>query len=145
MRKPFILGLAALAVGLGVVASPFAGATARGGKTLVFIEKEISSTEIDLGDPGFSAGNRFVFVNKLLDEDGRAVGRDGGACEILNISGRSVMTQCIVTAQLAGGDLTVQGIVDFGGPADFVVAITGGTGRYAGAKGTVDGKDLGNG
>lgn len=128
-----------------VVASPLADANARNGKTFVLIEKETSFAELDLGDPGFSAGDRFVFTNKLLDENGERAGQDGGFCDIVNLSGRNVTSQCIVTAQLDGGDLTVQGIVDFSGPGGFVVAITGGTGRYTGAEGSVEGQDQADG
>lgn len=44
---------------------------------------------------------------------------------------------------LAGGSVRFDGVSRFGnGPARFTLAIVGGTGIYAGARGTVEGRDL---
>ena len=45
----------------------------------------------------------------------------------------------MVTAAVRGGSLTIQGILSFHGqqPLPATLAVTGGTGRYAGAAGTV--------
>lgn len=50
------------------------------------------------------------------------------------------LANCVATAVLPGGSLTGQGVVEIssaGTPHPTDLAITGGTGRYAGARGTL--------
>jgi hypothetical protein len=45
-------------------------------------------------------------------------------------------SQCVATARLGNGQITVQGLLA-GEPETFVLPITGGSGAYLGAEGTV--------
>ena len=68
------------------------------------------------------------------------VGHDAGTCTLTRItSAHNALADCIATAALAGGSLTVQGIDDInaGVPQPSDLAVTGGTGKYAGARGTL--------
>ena len=72
------------------------------------------------------------------------IGHDAGTCTLTRItSARNALADCIATAALAGGSLTVQGIDDInaGVPQPSDLAITGGTGKYARARGTLHIKD----
>jgi hypothetical protein len=49
----------------------------------------------------------------------------------------SALYSCQVTYNLAEGTITAAGVARIGGSAPVTMAITGGTGAYAGASGTV--------
>jgi hypothetical protein len=88
---------------------------------------------VDVGKPGFSLGDSFVFTSKLTRR-GKKVGRAGGVCTIT--STKREESQCVATARLRRGQITVQGLLA-GEPEVFEFAITGGTGHYEGAEGTL--------
>jgi allene oxide cyclase-like protein len=89
---------------------------------------------VDSAPAGRSAGDRLIFTEKLLDARGRTIGHDAADCVAL-FDQRS---QCTGTYMLKGGQVMVQLIQPkLTGRADYRQAITGGTGRYAGATGTV--------
>jgi hypothetical protein len=118
-----------------------------------FIAKTVQSANIDLGDHGFSLGDEFVFSDDLFaknddnhrsDNHDDAVGTDGGVCTIVRVADAGAehgTAQCVVTLSLTDrGQITIQGLVDVTGgntPASFDLAITGGTGDFADAGGTV--------
>lgn len=76
-------------------------------------------------------GDVLTFTNDIFDAANKAkVGSDNGFC-IRTAVGKAF--ECLWTTSLAGGQITVEGpFLDAG---DSVLAITGGTGQYAGAKG----------
>jgi hypothetical protein len=87
------------------------------------------------GSPPDTAGDELVFTSDLLIE-GRKVGVNGGACQLVRLP---ALFQCVATHSLPDGQLTVQGINDFGqGNGPYHFAITGGTGRYRRARGDVE-------
>ena len=99
---------------------------------------------IDLGDPGFSLGDESVFSDNLLTrKNGSMVGFDGGVCTVARVANAAAATgtlQCLVTFSLNGGQIATQGLNQltngqFTGTQ--TAAITGGTGRFRGAKGQV--------
>jgi len=103
--------------------------------------REIDFAELDLGDPGPSLGDRFVFTDDLYRRDKR-VGSDYGECVLARLNeDQSSVIQCVVTANFPGkGQITAQGIVQFTEEEPdrpFRVAITGGTGKYRDAGGVV--------
>jgi hypothetical protein len=104
--------------------------------TAVF--KEIG--EIDLGAPGFSLGDEVVFSG-YLRQAGQRVGRVGVICTFTSAANpNSVQAQCPATAELPGGQITLQGLVT---NRDLkVLSITGGSGRYAGAEGQMHARFL---
>ena len=70
------------------------------------------------------------------------IGHDAGVCTLTRIPekfARQTLGNCVVTVVLKHGSLTVQGVVRFKSkqPQAAVLAVTGGTGDFAGAAGTV--------
>jgi len=98
---------------------------------LNLVERATSDTVIDNGDKGDSAGDLLTFANDIYDEaDANKVGSDNGWC-IRVVAGKS--WECFWTLTLADGQITVEGpFLDAG---DSVLAVTGGTGKYAGVRG----------
>jgi hypothetical protein len=95
------------------------------------------STELDLGAEGFSADDTEIFVDDV-QRRGRSVGSQAGSCTVATVSETRLVGLCTTTLTLADGSLTTQGVVDEDpsqGPAGLRWAVTGGTGRYAGAGG----------
>jgi hypothetical protein len=137
-----LLGIAFSAVALGalVVAvaawagSPAHGAKgAKGGKSFTVIEHATTDATTDTGPAGDSAGDVLTFANQVFDAaDTNAVGTDQGYC-IRVVAGTSY--ECNWTTFLDGGQLVVEG--PFYDKRDSTLAITGGTGRYRHARGTM--------
>ena len=98
----------------------------------------VQEAGIDLGEPGDSLGDQFVFSGDLF-RAGEKVGIDGGVCTLVRlVSMVSATSQCVATAELPKGQITVQGLLTFteeteGEPS--LLAITGGTGKYREAQG----------
>lgn len=105
-----------------------------GKKTIVVIERATTDTVIDNGDTGDSIGDMIAFGNELFDKtDTKKVGTDQGSC-VRTVVG--VAYECSWTNSLKGGQIVVQGpFLDAG---DSTLAITGGTGKYKDARGTMD-------
>ena len=99
------------------------------------------NTDLDLGDPGPSAGDSQVFLDDL-QRDGETVGNNAGSCTVTTFTETRLVAACTATLMLPEGTITTQGVFDedpSAGPAGYVWAVTGGTGRYAGAGGEVTG------
>jgi hypothetical protein len=99
---------------------------------------------IDLGDPGFSLGDESVFSDDLLtSKNGSMLGVDGGVCTVTRVGNAAAATgtlQCLVTFSLNGGQIATQGLnqlTDGQFTGTQTAAITGGTGRFSGARGQV--------
>ena len=106
----------------------------KGGKTITVIEHATTDATTDTGTPGDSAGDVLTFANEVFDsEDTHKVGADQGYC-IRTVAGASY--ECNFTTLLARGQLVVEG--PFYDAKDSVLAITGGTGRYRNARGTME-------
>jgi allene oxide cyclase len=106
----------------------------RGGKTITVIEHATTDATTDTGAPGDSAGDVLTFANDVFDaSDTRKVGTDQGYC-IRTVAGAAY--ECNFTTFLARGQLVVEG--PFYDAKDSVLAITGGTGRYRNARGTME-------
>jgi hypothetical protein len=95
------------------------------------VARTVQEASLDLGE-------QFIFSEDLF-RDGKKVGHDGGVCTLVRLVPRVLATtQCVVTASLPKGQITVQGLPTFThGPASFLLAITGGTGAYKTAHGQV--------
>lgn len=96
-----------------------------------------------IGD-GTSQGSGLVFAEDVY-RDNQKVGRAGVNCTIVrtDATDNSRDMQCLGTFILAGGDITGQGILTFTqAPTDFTLAVTGGTGSYYNASGTIHGHVL---
>ena len=73
-----------------------------------------------------------VFTEKLFNSRGKQIGSDAASCVRLF----DVTSLCTGVYKLRGGQLMVQ-LLQPGPTGTYDQAITGGTGRFAGARGTV--------
>jgi hypothetical protein len=135
--------LVAIIVGVLVVGAAPAEAGGKNGKnkgdTLRLVGTEEQFEFIDVGVPGPSLGDYFVF-SEILERRGEEVGTSGGQC--VTVAGTppyaTFTAHCVATLDLERGQITLQGLVEIQGEDDmspFTIAITGGTGRYRGAGG----------
>ena len=100
---------------------------------LQLIEHADTDATLDLGAKGDSAGDLLTFANPVFDAANKTrVGSDQGYC-VRVIAGKS--WECFWTLRLQDGQITVEG--PFYDTGDSVMAVTGGTGKYAGAKGAM--------
>ncbi|TYB41075.1 allene oxide cyclase barrel-like domain-containing protein [Actinomadura chibensis] len=93
---------------------------------------------VDLGAPGASVGDRYVFSDTL---SGDADGEDGGSCEIVRVDGAKITTSCVISLRLPRGALTVQALW-VRGTGPLTMAVTGGTGDYRDARGELVATDI---
>jgi hypothetical protein len=95
------------------------------------IEHATTDAVTDTGAKGDSAGDILTFANEVFDADDKAkVGTNQGVC-FRTLPGKT--WECFWTLSLDKGQITVEGpFLDSG---DSVLAITGGTGEFAGAMG----------
>ncbi len=98
---------------------------------IAVVERATTDAVTDLGEKGDSAGDILTFANEIFDKDNKAkVGTNTGWC-IRTAVGKS--WECFWTINLDKGTIAVHG--PFLDGADSMLAISGGTGAYAGAKG----------
>lgn len=102
-------------------------------KTIHVVERAATDA-VTNGSEEDRAGNVLTWHNKVYDAaNKKQVGRDAGYC-VRIVAGKS--WECAWTTYLKGGSIMVQGpFSDTGGT---VLAITGGTGAYATARGTMN-------
>jgi allene oxide cyclase len=101
------------------------------GRVITVVEHATTDATTDTGAPGDTAGDLLTWHNEVFDaEDRHQVASDQGSC-IRIVPG--VSYECAWTTQLRGGQIMVQG--PFFDASDSVLAITGGTGRFDGARG----------
>jgi len=109
---------------------PFA---ASAGERLQVVERALTDTTVDLGAKGDSVGDLLTFANPIYDAANKTkLGSDQGYC-VRVVVGKS--WECFWTLLLAEGQITVEG--PFFDTGDSVMVVTGGTGKYAGAKGAM--------
>jgi hypothetical protein len=97
------------------------------------VERPVGETTVDLGAKGDSVGDMLVFANGVFDAANKTqVGTDQGYC-VRTIVGKS--WECFWTLILKAGQITVEG--PFMDEGDSLFTVTGGTGKYAGAKGSM--------
>jgi Allene oxide cyclase len=159
MSKPGTRSIAASVVvltsaAIAVLASA-GGAQGPGERTFTVTEKDEHVALVDLPprspdrrNPRISPGDLDVFTTKLFDASGRRVGRTDAHCIAVR-AGRSfdrARFHCNGTATFRDGTIAVS--VAFGdGQAeeDVRLAITGGTGAYEGARGSVSSRHISGG
>jgi allene oxide cyclase len=116
---------------LGVCAALLAGGTAIAAEPLLLVERAYTDKVLDLGEKGDSAGDLLTFANPVYDAANKTqVGSNQGYC-VRVAPGKS--WECFWTLILKEGQITVQG--PFNDVGDSQLVITGGTGKYTGAKG----------
>jgi hypothetical protein len=121
MKTIHTVGLALLLVASGASA----------GEVLKLVERAETDAVTDTGAKGDSVGDILTFANPMFDASNTTkVGTDQGFC-VRTEAGKS--WECWWTLFLEGGQITVEG--PFLDKGDSVLAITGGTGKYAAARG----------
>ena len=105
-----------------------------GARAFTVVEHATTDATTDTGAAGDSAGDVLTFANDVFDAaDATKVGTDQGYC-IRVVAGSSY--ECTWTTFLPGGQIVVSG--PFYDAKDSVLAVTGGTGRYRTARGTME-------
>jgi allene oxide cyclase len=100
-------------------------------ETFTVVERATTDAVTDTGATGDSVGDILTFANEVFDAANKEkVGTDNGWC-VRTVAGKA--WECFWTLSLEGGQLTVAG--PFLDGADSTLAVTGGTGKYADAKG----------
>ncbi len=103
------------------------------GEQIKLVERAIGETTVDLGAKGDSVGDTLVFANGVFDAANKTqLGTDQGFC-VRTVVGKS--WECFWTLTLKTGQITIEG--PFTDVGDSLFSITGGTGKYAGAKGSM--------
>ena len=139
MRKLAALVASGLLLGGVIVASPAAWAH---GLDDFELTGEFTDFEgDDNGRDGPSEGDTFDFKMDLFDEDGDEAGDGDGTCELTDVNRKDheFTAECSATFNLDDGDLDMEGEVtdeDFRN-REVVLDITGGSGDYGDADGTV--------
>ena len=108
-------------------------AGAQTARTITVIEHATTDVTTDTGKRGDSVGDVLTFANTVFDAaDTKKVGTDQGYC-VRVVAGSSY--ECNWTLILPRGQIVVEG--PFFDAKDSTLAITGGTGGYAGARGSM--------
>ena len=97
-------------------------------------------TVIDVGAKGNSLGDEIVSHDIVFSTAGKRVGYDAQTCMITSL--RPPQLGCSLVFALPGGTITGQYIG--APPPRKLAAITGGTGKYVGAEGTIEAVESGH-
>ena len=126
-----------VAVAITVVVAGYGSAAGRSNPTTITLHMSSQLqhvSQVDNPPVGRSAGDVLVFTEKLLNTGGHAIGSDAATCTYL-FDRRSFCTGAYI---LRSGQIMVQLIQpSLSGALRYDQAITGGTGSYAHATGTV--------
>lgn len=129
LRTIAATGVAAILIGAGSLASASGG---REDTTFRLNAVRTSTVAVDVGQPGTSGGDQFIYGWRLRNIRNTAtVGDATDVCTVLSSTGVSM--HCVSTITLRAGTLELAGSVT--SRATFTVAITGGTGAYDQARG----------
>jgi allene oxide cyclase len=108
-------------------------APALAGETLQFVERPLHEVTTHVSKSADGPGDLLTFANPVFDAGNQIqVASDQGFC-IRVVPGKS--WECFWTLLTKGGHITVEG--PFLDQGDSHLTITGGTGKYAGAKGSM--------
>lgn len=134
IRLAILFVAVAATLSLGFVA-PAAGSASASKATVIHVVERATTDAVTNGDPANDKlGNILTFANKVYDSaNKRQVGSDQGYC-IRTVVGKA--WECNWTTFLKSGSITVEG--KFSDTGNSVLAITGGTGAYATARGDMD-------
>jgi hypothetical protein len=136
LTKLFAISLVTALVGVFAVNSAHADAPER--RQVEVLELTVQNDQYaytDLDPKGSSLGDTYVYSGTAIKE-GRSVGRGGGSCQVIHINGEELTTQCLITMELNRGSLTMQSLW-VSRTSSLDMAITGGTGDFSNARGTV--------
>jgi hypothetical protein len=140
LRRVWIAGLIAAA------AATLVGGCGEGGHTMRFVSSRPHLLTLDLGRHGKSSGDLYVFNAPLLDKNGgRVIGSLHGTQTSIRLEHGAETVQGILTFEFGNGNSVVVGGLSQYPHAGtgtivnhkFARAVLGGTGKYAGATGTL--------
>jgi len=131
MKKVLCLSLSSAVVAILALATTAWPADAFQTENATYVERATTDAVTDLGAKGDSVGDLLTFANEIYDEHNKKLlGQDNGWC-IRTVVGKA--WECFWTLSLEEGTLSVAGpFLDTG---DSVLAVTGGTGKFYGARG----------
>jgi allene oxide cyclase len=135
MRRNWAILVAAALIAATAISVSIVSVSAAGSKVtrMVVVERATTDEVIDLKAEGDSNGDLLVFHNELYDADNQTVvGSDQGDCIRIEAG---VSWECRWVSRFDEGSITVEGPFYDAGPS--VLAITGGTGAYRGARGSM--------
>ncbi len=125
-----LLVLAAVAVPVATWATVAGGESSASTATVHVVEHAVTDA-VSNGSKSDALGNVLTFANPVFDaKDATKVGTDNGFC-VRSVKGKA--WECLWTTFLSGGQITVEG--PFSDTGNTKLAITGGTGAYANARG----------
>jgi len=123
----------ALSIRLGAAAALLAALPAMAAEQISVVERPVNETTVHRSADRDTVGDLLVFANKVYDAANKVeVGSDQGYC-VRTVAGKS--WECFWTLLLKAGQITVEG--PFMDSGDSLLAVTGGTGKYAGARGSL--------
>jgi hypothetical protein len=122
--------LALVATAVAIAASPRVSEPTR----IHVIERPKTDVVIDTGAEGDTTGDLLTFHNNLYGRAGKVVGTDQGQC--IRIDPAAGTWECAWTNALEGGHISVSG--PFNDHHGSVLTVTGGTGAYRNARGTMN-------
>jgi allene oxide cyclase len=132
LSRRFLLGVS-ISGAMALLLATVIGASVSGASsTFTVVERATTDVVIDVGAPGDSIGDSLAFGNQVFNAaNTKKVGRDQGSCVRTKVG---MAWECSWTTFLKDGQIVVQGPF-FDDGSDSTLAITGGTGSYAGARG----------
>jgi hypothetical protein len=141
MRKKLALLTAAALVASVVVAAFVMSTPATAATTLTVIEHAVSDHVTDVGKTGLGPGDLLTFHNPIYDStDTTQVGTDQGYCIRITkfLSNTKGSWECEWTTFLESGASSITVETPYYDTGLGTGAITGGTGTYVGASGSLD-------
>lgn len=126
MRK---LSIRTAVLGAALIAVP-----AFAKEQILLVEHPVGETTVHPGGAKVdSLGDQLVFANKVFDAANKTqAATDQGVC-VRTVLGK--MWECIMTITFKDGQIVTEG--PYSDTGDSVWAVTGGTGKYAGARGSM--------
>jgi hypothetical protein len=125
--------IALIAVGALALSAAPADAKSHGRTITIKARSQIEHAQaVDNAPTGASPGDLLIFTEQLFDSHGKRIGGDAATCVRLF----DATSLCTGIYKLPGGQVMVQ-LLQPGPTGTYDQAITGGTGRFAGARGTV--------
>ena len=122
-----------LSIRLCAAAALIAALPAMAAEQISVVERPVNETTVHRSGDRDTVGDLLVFANKVYDTANKVeVGSDQGYC-VRTVAGKS--WECFWTLLLKAGQITVEG--PFMDSGDSLLAVTGGAGKYAGARGSL--------
>jgi allene oxide cyclase len=122
-----------LSIRLCAAAALLGALPAMAAEQISVVERPVNETTVHRSGDRDTVGDLLVFANKVYDAANKVeVGSDQGYC-VRTVAGKS--WECFWTLVLKAGQITVEG--PFMDSGDSLLAVTGGTGKYAGARGSL--------